>query len=178
MYSHSKRFQGQYGNSKHTDDEAMIRISIIKIRDHVCRVMQSLAKSFVSPEIVLGQTELPAQDRPVGSLPGPGLFLQRRDLRSNAAPKLRVSRSLVTSETCRFGHVSSSSFMSAHRSCATASRCGCGPDCFTVVSQQLQLALWSPEFVARPPAHPWQPLKPPFCAMPSMSLLTLSFTHL
>ena len=69
MYSHSKRFQGQYGNSKHTDDEAMIRISIIKIRDHVCRVMQSLAKSFVSPEIVLGQTELPAQDRPVGSLP-------------------------------------------------------------------------------------------------------------
>ena len=86
MYSHSKRFQGQcffsdleYGNSKHNDDEAMIRISIIKIRDHVCHVMQSLTKTFVSPEIVLNQTELPAQDRPVGSLLEPGLFLQRQD---------------------------------------------------------------------------------------------------
>lgn len=69
----------EYGNSKHNDDEAMTRISIIKIRDHVCRVMQSLVKTFVSPEIVLDQTELPAQDRPVGSLLEPGLFLQRQD---------------------------------------------------------------------------------------------------
>ena len=84
--------------------------------------MQGLTKTFVSPEIVLVQTELPAQDRPVGSLLEPGLCLQEQDPTFKRRSKARVSRSLAISEPAPLGHVSSS-VMSAHRSCATASRC-------------------------------------------------------
>ena len=95
---------------------------------------------------------------------------------SNAAPKLRVSRSLAMPELCRFGHVSSSSFFVFHV---------CPP--FVCLGQPLPRRRGAPllrdhrlhgalqRSILR---HPWQPFRPLFCAMPSMSLLTLFFTHL
>ena len=106
----------------------------IKIRDQVCHVMASLTKTFVSPEIVLNQKvnwivhRNKASARHCSPLRDPwGIRPKLVPVSAGTRPDWQMPLQ---------GHWSNLS------------------KCFTVVSEQLQLALWSPEFVARPPGPP------------------------
>ena len=141
----------------------------------VCHVMGILTK----PLSVLRSSWI-AQSLRCGTVPWDcfkswACVCRDKTWRSNAAPKLRVSRSLAMPEPCRFGHVSSSSFFVFHV---------CPP---FVCHGQLLRRRRAPLLRDRRLhgalqrsilRHPWQPLRPLFSAMPSMSLLTLFFTHL
>ena len=101
----------------------------IKIRDQVCHVMASLTKTFVSPEIVLNQ------------------IVHRKRLLATARRSGTLEGSVQNLYRCLQGQ----DLIGKCRSKGVRSNFS---KCFTVVSEQLQLALWSPEFVARPPGPP------------------------
>ena len=86
--------------------------------------------------------------------------------RSNAAPKLRVSRSLAMPEPAPVGNLRSSSFMSAHV---------CPP--FVCLGQPLPRRRGVP-LLRDHRLHGALQRYHSSCAMPSMSLLILFFTHL